>query len=149
VDCGKIPDAALTLAVAGGALCRGSHDDSQCLFETERMKAIVAEGTELSPTVEELEDYCIIHPPAKLDNNVLIETYDQPEIEILSSQYRLGGIAYITAATPIFQISISTPTPTGCSLIIDILGKAYGGSFLCVSYKLLMLGLQSGANRFG
>lgn len=42
------------------------------LKKTERMKAIVTECSKFDATVEELEDYCIIHPPAKLNNNVLV-----------------------------------------------------------------------------
>ena len=64
VDCGKIPDAAMTLAVAalfadGPTTIRNVY--SWRLKETERMKAIVAECTKLSATVERIyEDYCII-----------------------------------------------------------------------------------------
>lgn len=40
------------------------------LKETERMKAIVAECTKLGATVEEFRDYyCIIHPPARRQQN--------------------------------------------------------------------------------
>merc|ERR1711972_1148783 len=81
VDCGKIPDAAMILAVAalfaeGSTTIRNVY--SWRLKETERMKAIVAECTKLGAMVEEFEDYCIIHPPKnnKLNDNILIETYD-------------------------------------------------------------------------
>lgn len=81
VDCGKIPDAAMTLAVValfanGPTTIRNVY--SWRLKETERMKAIVAECTKLGATVEEFTDYCIIHPPKdnKVNDNVLIETYD-------------------------------------------------------------------------
>jgi 3-phosphoshikimate 1-carboxyvinyltransferase len=81
VDCGKIPDAAMMLALAalfaeGPTTIRNVY--SWRLKETERMKAIVAECTKLGATVEEFEDYCIIHPPEgnKVKDNVVIETYD-------------------------------------------------------------------------
>ena len=77
VDCGKIPDAAMTLAVAalfadGPTTIRNVY--SWRLKETERMKAIVTECTKLGATVEEYRDYCVIHPPEgnKINDNVLI-----------------------------------------------------------------------------
>jgi 3-phosphoshikimate 1-carboxyvinyltransferase len=100
VDCGKIPDAAMTLAVAalfaeGPTTIRNVY--SWRLKETERMKAIVAECTKLGATVEEFEDYCIIHPPAdnKINENVLIETYDDHRIAMTFSLAACGGVPVI------------------------------------------------------
>ena len=97
VDCGKIPDAAMTLAVAalfaeGPTTIRNVY--SWRLKETERMKAIVAECTKLGAKVEEFEDYCIIHPPAdnKINDNVLIETYDDHRMAMTFSLAACGGV---------------------------------------------------------
>ncbi|CAB9502649.1 3-phosphoshikimate 1-carboxyvinyltransferase [Seminavis robusta] len=97
VDCGKIPDAAMTLAVAalfadGPTTIRNVY--SWRLKETERMKAIVAECTKLGATVEEFEDYCIIHPPKdnKINDNVLIETYDDHRMAMTFSLAACGGV---------------------------------------------------------
>jgi 3-phosphoshikimate 1-carboxyvinyltransferase len=100
VDCGKIPDAAMTLAVAalfaqGPTTIRNVY--SWRLKETERMKAIVAECTKLGATVEEFTDYCIIHPPPgnKINNNVLIETYDDHRMAMTFSLAACGGVNVI------------------------------------------------------
>jgi len=100
VDCGKIPDAAMTLAVAalfadGPTTIRNVY--SWRLKETERMKAIVAECTKLGATVEEFQDYCIIHPPEnkKINDNVLIETYDDHRMAMTFSLAACGGVNVI------------------------------------------------------
>jgi len=97
VDCGEIPDAAMTLAVAalfaeGPTTIRNVY--SWRLKETERMKAIVAECTKLGATVEEYRDYCVIHPPKdnKLNDNVLIETYDDHRMAMAFSLAACGGV---------------------------------------------------------
>jgi len=100
VDCGKIPDAAMTLAVAalfaeGPTTIRNVY--SWRLKETERMKAIVAECTKLGATVEEFEDYCIIHPPEGniVKDNVVIETYDDHRMAMTFSLAACGGVNVI------------------------------------------------------
>jgi 3-phosphoshikimate 1-carboxyvinyltransferase len=100
VDCGKIPDAAMTLAVAalfaeGPTTIRNVY--SWRLKETERMKAIVAECTKLGAIVEEFEDYCIIHPPKDniINDNVLIETYDDHRMAMTFSLAACGGVSVI------------------------------------------------------
>ncbi|KAL9185535.1 hypothetical protein ACHAXT_003312 [Thalassiosira profunda] len=100
VDCGKIPDAAMTLAVAalfaeGPTTIRNVY--SWRLKETERMKAIVAECTKLGATVEEFEDYCIIHPPEgnKVNEDVVIETYDDHRMAMTFSLAACGGVNVI------------------------------------------------------
>eukprot|EP00591_Stephanopyxis_turris_P010675 CAMPEP_0195529762 /NCGR_PEP_ID=MMETSP0794_2-20130614/32401_1 /TAXON_ID=515487 /ORGANISM="Stephanopyxis turris, Strain CCMP 815" /LENGTH=455 /DNA_ID=CAMNT_0040661119 /DNA_START=163 /DNA_END=1530 /DNA_ORIENTATION=+ len=97
VDCGEIPDAAMTLAVAalfaeGPTTIRNVY--SWRLKETERMKAIVAECTKLGATVEEYRDYCVIHPPKdnKLNDNVLIETYDDHRMAMTFSLAACAGV---------------------------------------------------------
>jgi 3-phosphoshikimate 1-carboxyvinyltransferase len=100
VDCGKIPDAAMTLAVAalfaeGPTTIRNVY--SWRLKETERMVAIVAECTKLGGRVEEFNDYCIIHPPKdnKLNDNVLIETYDDHRMAMTFSLAACAGVNVI------------------------------------------------------
>jgi 3-phosphoshikimate 1-carboxyvinyltransferase len=100
VDCGKIPDAAMTLAVAalfaeGPTTIRNVY--SWRLKETERMKAIVNECTKLGATVEEFHDYCIIHPPKDgvINDNVLIETYDDHRMAMTFSLAACGGVNVI------------------------------------------------------
>mmetsp|Transcript_20740 Transcript_20740/g.30638 ORF Transcript_20740/g.30638 Transcript_20740/m.30638 type:complete len:499 (-) Transcript_20740:56-1552(-) len=100
VDCGKIPDAAMTLAVAalfaeGPTTIRNVY--SWRLKETERMKAIVAECTKLGATVEEFRDYCIIHPPKdnKVNDNVTIETYDDHRMAMTFSLAACAGVNVI------------------------------------------------------
>jgi 3-phosphoshikimate 1-carboxyvinyltransferase len=98
VDCGKIPDAAMTLAVValfanGPTTIRNVY--SWRLKETERMKAIVNECTKLGATVEEFNDYCIIHPPNKLKDNVSIQTYDDHRMAMAFSLAACGGVHVI------------------------------------------------------
>jgi 3-phosphoshikimate 1-carboxyvinyltransferase len=98
VDCGKIPDAAMTLAVValfaeGPTTIRNVY--SWRLKETERMKAIVAECTKLGAKVEEFRDYCIIHPPTKVNDNVLIETYDDHRMAMTFSLAACAGVNVI------------------------------------------------------
>jgi len=100
VDCGKIPDAAMTLAVAalfaeGPTTIRNVY--SWRLKETEIMKAIVAECTKLGATVEEFRDYCIIHPPKdnKVNDNVTIETYDDHRMAMTFSLAACAGVNVI------------------------------------------------------
>ena len=100
VDCGKIPDAAMTLAVAalfaeGPTTIRNVY--SWRLKETERMKAIVAECTKLGATVEEFGDYCVITPPENnvINDNVVIETYADHRIRMTFSLAACGGVNMI------------------------------------------------------
>ncbi|KAL3770778.1 hypothetical protein ACHAW5_008388 [Stephanodiscus triporus] len=97
VDCGSIPDAAMTLAVValfadGPTTIRNVY--SWRLKETERMKAIVCECTKLGARVEEYEDYCVIHPPVGnvLNDNVLIETYDDHRMAMTFALAACGGV---------------------------------------------------------
>jgi len=100
VDCSQIPDAAMTLAVValfakGPTIIRNVY--SWRLKETERMKAIVAECTKLGAIVEEYEDYCVINPPGgnKINDNVLIETYDDHRMAMAFSLVACGGVNVI------------------------------------------------------
>ncbi|KAL7547577.1 hypothetical protein ACHAWF_010870 [Thalassiosira exigua] len=95
-DCGKIPDAAMTLAAValfaeGPTTIRDVY--SWRLKETERMKAIVAECTKLGARVEEHEDYCVVHPPEgnRVKEGVAIETYDDHRMAMTFSLAACGG----------------------------------------------------------
>ncbi len=97
-DCLKIPDAAMTLAVValfaeGPTTIKNVY--SWRLKETERMKAIVAECTKLGAKVEEYRDYCVIHPPEHINDNVLIETYDDHRMAMAFSLAACGGVNVI------------------------------------------------------
>ena len=97
-DCLEIPDAAMTLAVVAlfaEGPTRIENVYSWRLKETERMKAIVAECTKLGATVEEGRDYCVIHPPKQLNDNVLIETYDDHRMAMAFSLAACGGVSVI------------------------------------------------------
>jgi len=81
VDCGDIPDAAMTLAVA--ALFAQGRTTIRNVYnwrvkETERMVAITTELRKLGAIVEEGSDSCVITPPANgiIKPNVAVETYD-------------------------------------------------------------------------
>ena len=100
VDCGAIPDAAMTLAVMalfaeGPTTIRNVY--SWRLKETERMKAIVAECTKLGASVEEYEDYCVITPPegGKIRDGVVIETYDDHRMAMTFALAACGGASVI------------------------------------------------------
>ena len=74
-----------------------TRDPNVRLKETERMKAIVAECTKLGATVEEFEDYCIIYPPKdnKVNDNVVIETYDDHRMAMTFALAACGGVNVI------------------------------------------------------
>ena len=77
VDCGEIPDAAMTLAVIalfaeGPTAIRNVYNWR--VKETERMVAIVTELRKLGAEVEEGRDYCIVQPLASLKSGVAIDT---------------------------------------------------------------------------
>lgn len=79
VDCGNIPDAAMTLAVVamfadGPTAIRNVYNWR--VKETERMKAIVTELSKLNVGVEEGRDYCIVTPTDDVRPGVHIDTYD-------------------------------------------------------------------------
>mmetsp|Transcript_20676 Transcript_20676/g.35642 ORF Transcript_20676/g.35642 Transcript_20676/m.35642 type:complete len:483 (+) Transcript_20676:39-1487(+) len=98
VDCGNIPDAAMTLAVValfakGKTAIRNVYNWR--VKETERMKAIVTELRKLGATVEEGYDYCIIEPPAHVKGNVKIDTYDDHRMAMCFSLAACAGVPVI------------------------------------------------------
>eukprot|EP00793_Prasinoderma_coloniale_P001532 PRCOL_00003336-RA len=105
VDCIKIPDAAMTLAVAalfaeGPTTIR--NVGSWRVKETERMVAIRNECTKLGARFEEYDDYCVIHPPETM-NSAAIETYDD---------HRMAMAFSLASASPAASITILDP---GCT----------------------------------
>ncbi|GMH46492.1 hypothetical protein TrRE_jg4199 [Triparma retinervis] len=105
-DCLEIPDAAMTLAVVamfaeGPTEIRNVY--SWRLKETERMKAICAECTKLGARVEEFRDYCVIHPPARMNEGVSVETYDDHRMAMAFSLAACGGV----------NVTIEDPKCTG------------------------------------
>ena len=98
VDCGDIPDAAMTLAVValfaeGPTAIRNVYNWR--VKETERMKAIVTELTKLGASVEEGHDYCIVQPLKNIKPNVAIDTYDDHRMAMCFSLAACGGIPVV------------------------------------------------------
>lgn len=98
VDCGDIPDAAMSLAstalfAEGETAIRNVYNWR--VKETERMKAIVTELTKLGADVEEGRDYCIIRPPKVVKPNVEIDTYDDHRMAMSFSLVACGGVPVI------------------------------------------------------
>lgn len=95
VDAGDIPDAAMSLAstalfASGPTAIRNVY--SWRVKETERMKAIVTELRKLGAAVEEGHDYCVITPPARVLENVEIDTYDDHRMAMAFSLVACGGV---------------------------------------------------------
>ncbi|GAB5031536.1 3-phosphoshikimate 1-carboxyvinyltransferase [Nannochloropsis oceanica] len=98
VDCGAIPDAAMTLAIValfadGPTAIRNVYNWR--VKETERMRAIVTELTKLGATVEEGRDFCIVHPLKQLNANVAIDTYDDHRMAMCFSLAACGGVPVV------------------------------------------------------
>jgi 3-phosphoshikimate 1-carboxyvinyltransferase len=94
VDCGNIPDAAMTLAVValyaeGPTKIRNVY--SWRVKETERMKAIVTELRKLGARVEEGNDYCVITPPHNVWPDIVIDTYDDHRMAMAFSLVACGA----------------------------------------------------------
>eukprot|EP00640_Fibrocapsa_japonica_P001111 CAMPEP_0113938608 /NCGR_PEP_ID=MMETSP1339-20121228/5021_1 /TAXON_ID=94617 /ORGANISM="Fibrocapsa japonica" /LENGTH=436 /DNA_ID=CAMNT_0000941797 /DNA_START=69 /DNA_END=1379 /DNA_ORIENTATION=+ /assembly_acc=CAM_ASM_000762 len=98
VDCGSIPDAAMTLAVIalfaeGPTKIRNVYNWR--VKETERMKAIVTELSKLGAEVEEGRDYCVVHPPEEVKAGVAIDTYDDHRMAMCFSLVACAGVPVI------------------------------------------------------
>ena len=96
VNMNKMPDAAMTLAVAalfadGATTIRDVA--SWRVKETERMIAIVTELRKLGCDVFEGEDYCVITPPesGKINKDVDIDTYDDNRMAMAFSLVACSG----------------------------------------------------------
>ncbi|CDF41247.1 3-phosphoshikimate 1-carboxyvinyltransferase [Chondrus crispus] len=98
VDCVDIPDAAMSLATTalfaeGPTAIRNVYNWR--VKETERMKAIVTELRKLGAEVEEGRDYCVIHPPKTIRENVPIDTYDDHRMAMAFSLVACGGVPVV------------------------------------------------------
>ncbi|CAM9626585.1 unnamed protein product [Ascophyllum nodosum] len=95
VDCGEIPDAAMTLAVIalfgqGPTTIRNVYNWR--VKETERMRAIVTELGKLGAEVEEGRDYCVVKPPEAVKPGVAIDTYDDHRMAMCFSLAACAGV---------------------------------------------------------
>lgn len=98
VDCGDIPDAAMSLATTalfaqGKTAIRNVYNWR--VKETERMHAIVTELRKLGANVEEGRDYCVIEPPAEVKRDVPIDTYDDHRMAMAFSLVACGGVPVV------------------------------------------------------
>eukprot|EP00187_Rhodella_violacea_P001430 CAMPEP_0174900680 /NCGR_PEP_ID=MMETSP0167-20121228/32227_1 /TAXON_ID=38298 /ORGANISM="Rhodella maculata, Strain CCMP736" /LENGTH=486 /DNA_ID=CAMNT_0016142147 /DNA_START=11 /DNA_END=1471 /DNA_ORIENTATION=+ len=95
VDCGDIPDAAMTLAVVGmfaTGETRIRNVYNWRVKETERMKAIVTELGKLGAQVEEGLDYCVVQECTNVNSGVEIETYDDHRMAMAFALAACSGV---------------------------------------------------------
>lgn len=95
VDLNHIPDAAMTIAIAalfadGTTTIRNVA--SWRVKETDRLTAMATELRKVGATVEEGPDYIQITPPAELNANAQIDTYDDHRMAMCFSLVALGGV---------------------------------------------------------
>lgn len=100
VDCGEIPDAAMTLSTIALFVSNSKPTAIRNVYnwrvkETERMKAIVTELGKLGATVEEGRDYCIVQPLAKPKASVGIDTYNDHRMAMVFSLVACAGVEVI------------------------------------------------------
>lgn len=98
VDCGDIPDAAMSLATT--ALFAQGETKIRNVYnwrvkETERMKAIVTELRKLGADVEEGRDYCVVRPSPSVLPDIEIDTYDDHRMAMSFSLVACGGVPVI------------------------------------------------------
>jgi 3-phosphoshikimate 1-carboxyvinyltransferase len=95
MDLNHIPDAAMTAAVMalfadGPSTLRNIA--SWRVKETDRISAMAAELRKFGAAVDEGADFLRIHPPATLQENVLVKTYDDHRMAMSFSLAALGGV---------------------------------------------------------
>lgn len=95
VDLNHIPDAAMTIAIAalfadGTTTIRNVA--SWRVKETDRLTAMATELRKVGATVEEGPDYIQITPPAELNANAQVDTYDDHRMAMCFSLVALGGV---------------------------------------------------------
>jgi len=100
VDCGEIPDAAMTLSTIALFVSNSKPTAIRNVYnwrvkETERMKAIVTELGKLGATVEEGREYCIVQPLAKPKASVGIDTYNDHRMAMVFSLVACAGVEVI------------------------------------------------------
>jgi 3-phosphoshikimate 1-carboxyvinyltransferase len=93
-DMNHIPDAAMTLAVVAlfaEGTTKLTNIASWRVKETDRIAAMAAELRKLGATVDEGGDYIAITPPAALNKNAAIDTYDDHRIAMCFSLASLSA----------------------------------------------------------
>ncbi|MGL4232847.1 MAG: 3-phosphoshikimate 1-carboxyvinyltransferase [Casimicrobium sp.] len=93
-DMNHIPDAAMTLAVVAlfaEGTTKLTNIASWRVKETDRIAAMATELRKLGATVEEGADYIAVTPPAKLNANAAIDTYDDHRIAMCFSLASLSA----------------------------------------------------------
>jgi 3-phosphoshikimate 1-carboxyvinyltransferase len=93
-DMNHIPDAAMTLAVVAlfaEGTTKLTNIASWRVKETDRIAAMANELRKLGATVEEGADYIAITPPAQLNANAAIDTYDDHRIAMCFSLATLSA----------------------------------------------------------
>jgi len=100
VDCGEIPDAAMTLATIAICVQDGKPTAIRNVYnwrvkETERMKAICTELGKLGAEVEEGRDYCVIQPLPTILPEIAIDTYDDHRMAMVFSLVACAGVPVI------------------------------------------------------
>lgn len=95
LDCNHIPDAAMTLAVAGlfaDGPTRLRNIASWRVKETDRIAAMAKELAKLGAQVEEGSDYLVITPPRQW-RSAAIDTYDDHRMAMCFALAAFGGVA--------------------------------------------------------
>jgi len=96
LDCNLIPDAAMTLAVAGlfaDGITTLRNIASWRVKETDRIAAMATELRKLGAQIEEGADYLRVTPPAVLLGGAVIDTYDDHRMAMCFSLASLGGVS--------------------------------------------------------
>ena len=117
MDMNHIPDAAMTaavLALFADGPSRLRNIASWRVKETDRLAAMAAELRKLGADVEEGADFLGITPPRKLEENVLVKTYDDHRMAMSFSLVALGGV----------PVRIADP---------DCVAKTFPGYFLALA----------------
>ncbi|MBV8033064.1 MAG: 3-phosphoshikimate 1-carboxyvinyltransferase [Betaproteobacteria bacterium] len=95
MDMNHIPDAAMTAAVLA-LFAEGPSSlrniGSWRVKETDRIAAMAAELRKLGAAVEEGPDFLKIAPPARLNQGVVVKTYDDHRIAMSFALVSLGGV---------------------------------------------------------
>lgn len=100
VDCGAIPDAAMTLTVLALFAQDGKPTAVRNVYnwrvkESERMKAICTELEKLGAEVEEGRDFCVVKPLVKIVSGVAIDTYNDHRMAMVFSLAACKGTVII------------------------------------------------------
>jgi 3-phosphoshikimate 1-carboxyvinyltransferase len=96
MDFNHIPDAAMTIAVLGlfaTGTTKLTNIASWRVKETDRIHAMATELTKLGAIVESGDDWLSVQAPAKINENVVIHTYDDHRIAMCFSLVSLAGLS--------------------------------------------------------